>query len=170
MKSHAEMQAAGGFFKNLRKVFAELPKNMKNGWSGAVAENKGFFSKLYSSVKPLGKAMPFIFNALWLASYLPDIVGRTKQDGIWGGIKETGKALVNMSAISLAAAAAAPFGFIPAIAASFVAGAATSAIFGKSFSMKKAEAEEAERLAKEQQNPFVNKPQVGQKLDITSVA
>jgi len=170
VKSHAEMQAAGGFFSNIRNVFKEMPKNIKAGWSGAAAQNKGFFGKLFNAIKPLGKATPFIFNTLWLASSIPDIVGRTKQDGIWGGIKEAGKALTNMAVISLVASAAAPFGIIPMFVAPALAGMATSAIIGKSFSVKKAEAEEAQKAAAQQQNPFINSPQVGQKLDITSAA
>lgn len=172
VKSYDEMKTAGGFFKNIRGIFSNLPKNMKDGWKSAAADNKGFWGKVGAWAKPLGKTLPFVMNALWLASSIPDIIGRTKQDGIWGGIKETAKALTNMAVISLTASVAAPFGIAAMFIAPMVTGSITTAIIGKTFSEKKAEAEEAKKLAEEQnkQNPFIQTPTTGQKLDITSAA
>ena len=165
-KSHAEMKAAGGFFKNLKQTFKTVGKNMSAGWS----EGTGFFSKLGKSIKPLGKLLPFAMNALWLASYIPDIVKRTKDEGIWGGIKETGKALTNMAVVSLACAIASPFGLALGFIAPVVAGMATNAIIGQPYSVKKAEAEEAAKKQAEAQtqgstNPFDRNPRVGQKIN-----
>ena len=169
-KSNAEMKAAGGFFKNLGKTFSNVGKNMKAGWG----EGTGFFSKLGKSIKPLGKLLPFAMNALWLASYIPDIVKRTKDEGIWGGIKETGKALTNMAVVSLACAVASPFGLALGFIAPVVAGMATNAIIGQPYSVKKAEAEEAAKKQAEAQNqnqpqgpanPFERNPRVGQKIN-----
>ena len=168
IKSNAEMKAAGGFFKNLGKTFSTVGKNMKTGWK----EGAGFFSKLGKSIKPLGKLLPFAMNALWLASYIPDIVKRTKDEGIWGGIKETGKALTNMAVVSLACAVAAPFGVALGFIAPVVAGMATNAIIGQPYSVKKAEAEEAAKKQAALQtanqpstNPFQRNPRVGQRLN-----
>ena len=161
IKSHAEMKEAGGFFKNLGARFSELPKNMAAGW----AEGTGILSKLGKFFKPIGKVMPAIFNILWFASSIPDIVGRTKEEGIWGGIKETGKALINMAVFSVSAAVGSTFGIAGTLGLPMVTGAITKAIFGKSWSEKKAE-KEAEQMAQNQNNPFAQKPQVGQKLDM----
>ena len=159
--SYREMKAAGGFIQNLKKTFTQIPGNMAAGWKGA----KGF-SKIGQALKPLGKAMPFVMNALWFAGSIPDIVGRTKEEGIWGGIKETGKTLVNMGVISLAATlGSACFGLGGAIILPMIAGLATKAVIGKTWGEKKAEAE-AIKLAQNQQNPFAKQPEVGQNLDV----
>ena len=162
-KSYAEMKAAGGFFKSLGKTFSELPGNMAAGWKGARG-----ISKVWHAIKPLGKVMPFIGNALWFATSIPDIVDRAKTEGIWGGIKETGKTLINMGVFSLAAAVGgACFGLGGTLILPIVAGMLTTAIIGKSWGEKKAE-KEAEQMAQNQNNPFAQQPQVGQKLDIVS--
>lgn len=158
--SYKEMKEAGGFFKSIRKTFSEIPGNMAEGWKNARG-----ISKLWKSLKPLGKAMPLIGNALWFATSIPDIVDRAKTEGIWGGIKETGKTLINMGVFSLAAAVGgACFGLGGVLILPFVAGIATNAIIGKTWGEKKAE-KEAEQMAQAQQNPFAQQPQVGQKID-----
>lgn len=161
--SYNEMKAAGGFIQNLKKTFTKIPGNMAAGWKGASG-----LSKVWQAIKPLGKAMPFVMNALWFAGSIPDIVGRTKEEGIWGGIKETGKTLINMGVISLAATlGSACFGLGGAIIVPMIAGIATKAVIGKTWGEKKAE-EEALKNEQSGQNPFAQQSQVGQKLDVVS--
>lgn len=172
VKSNAEMKAAGGYFQNLRKTLGAIPAQMSEGWAQGTGKNvfTKFFSKLGKSIKPLGKAMPFAMNALWLASYLPDIVNRTKDEGIVGGLKETGKALTNMAAISVAISTGmglvgGPLGFVAGMGLSMAASFITSKILGKSYGEKKAE-EEAQKQAQAQQNPFANpEAEIGKNID-----
>lgn len=163
-RNNLELAKSGGFFKNLIKTFKETPKAISEGWKGATG-----FAKIGKAVKPLGKLLPFAMNALWLASSIPDIVGRTKDEGIWGGIKEAGKAVAKMAVFSVSAAVGGVFGFAGMIGVPILTGMVANKILGKSYSEKKAEAEEAAQMA-QQNNPFENKPQVGKKLDVTSVA
>lgn len=166
-KTNAQMAASGGFFKNLIGSFKATPGRMAAGWKSG----SGFFSKIKGALKPLGKLMPFAMNALWFAQSIPDIVGRTKEEGIWGGIKETGKALANMAVISLAASVgSAAFGMVGMLALPIAASMLTGAVLGKSYREKKAEEEAAKQEAQAQQNPFVQQQTVGKKLDITSAA
>ena len=169
-KSNAEMVQAGGFFKSMKKAFGQLPANMKAGWETGTGKNAvtKFFSSLGKSLKPLGKMMPFAMNALWMLQFIPDIVQRTKDEGIWGGIKETGKSLANMGVISLAAGIGASFGLGWGLILPLVAGTLTNAILGSSYRDKKAAAEAAKQEAQAANNPFIQNPQVGQRLDITS--
>ena len=166
VKSNSEMVASGGFFKNLLGTFRATPGNMAEGWKAG----SGFFSKIKGAVKPLGKLMPFAMNALWFAQSIPDIVGRTKEEGVWGGVKETGKVLANMAVISLAASVGGAFGIVGMLGLPIVASMVTGAILGKSYGEKKAEAEALIQESQAKNNPFAQEPKVGQKLDITSAA
>lgn len=166
-KTNVQMAASGGFFKNLIGMFKSTPGNIVAGWKSGT----GILSKLKGAVKPLGKLMPFAMNALWFAQSIPDIVGRTKEEGIWGGIKETGKALLSMGVFSLAASVgSAAFGMLGMFGLPIVANMITTAIVGKSYREKKAEEEAAKQEAQANNNPFLAQSQVGQKLDITSAA
>ena len=167
-RNNKDLVKSGGFLSNLVKTFKETPGAMKTGWKNGT----GFFSKLGKSIKPLGKLMPFAMNALWLAQSIPDIVGRTKEEGLWGGIKEAGKALAKMAVFSVSAAVGGTFGLLGMFGLPMVTGMLTDKIVGKSFREKKAEAEEAQQQAQEQMqtNPFAPQSKVGQKLDITSAA
>ncbi|MCR5265932.1 MAG: hypothetical protein K6E29_04990 [Cyanobacteria bacterium RUI128] len=166
-KTNAQMAASGGFLKNLIGTFKATPGQMSAGWKSGT----GILSKLKGAMKPLGKLMPFAMNALWFAQSIPDIVGRTKEEGIWGGIKEAGKALLNMGVFSLAASVgSAAFGMLGMFALPIAASMLTAPIIGKSFREKKAEEEAAKQEAQANNNPFLKQSQVGQKLDITSAA
>ena len=165
-RNHAELAKNGGFLRNLWANIKNTPSAMGKGWS----EGAGIFSKIGKAVKPLGKLMPFIMNALWLAQSIPDIVARTKDEGIWGGIKEAGKAVVKMGVFSVSAAVGSTFGIAGMLALPIAAGMVTDMIVGKSYGEKKAEAEAEKEQAQQQQNPFAQQSKVGQKLDITSAA
>ena len=168
VKSNQEVKASGGFFKNLGKAFSQLPSNISKGWAKGSGKNgfTKFFSKLWNSAKPLGKIMPFAMNALWLAQSVPDIVSRTKDEGIIGGIKETGKTLAKLGIISLTAGIGASFGFAGMLGLPILAMIGSDLILGKSYKEKKAEAEEKAKQAQlaSQPNPFA---QQGQNLDIS---
>lgn len=165
VKSNSEVQAAGGFFKNLGQTIWNLPKNMKKGWIEGTGKNgfTKFFSKFGKSLKPLGKLMPFAMNALWLAMAIPDIVERTKDEGILGGLKETGKTVVNLATIALTSSIGACFGPIGMFGLPIIAGMGVNALLGSSYKLKKSEAEKQKQLASQQNNPFA---QQGQNLDI----
>lgn len=167
VKSNNEVKEAGGFFKNLGKTIWNIPKNMREGWLQGDGKNgfTKFFSKIGKSLKPLGKLMPFAMNALWLVMALPDIVERTKDEGILGGLKETGKTLVNMGTIALTSSIGACFGPIGMFGLPILASMGVNALLGSSYKLKKAEAEKQKQqeLAFQQANPFA---QQGQKLDI----
>ena len=166
-KTNVQMAASGGFFKNLIGTFKATPGKMAAGWKNG----SGIFSKLKGFVKPLGKLMPFAMNALWFAQSIPDIAARTKDEGIWGGIKETGKTLANMAVISLAASVGGAFGIVGMLGLPIAASMLTGAILGKSYRDKKAEEEAAKQEAQQaNNNPFLAQQKVGQKLDITSAA
>ena len=165
VKNNNEVAKSGGFIKNLLKTFKETPAAMGAGWKSG----NGFFSSLKNSIKPLGKLMPFAMNALWFAQSLPDIIGRTKEEGIWGGIKETGKTLINMATFSISAAVGGTFGLVGMFGLPILTNMITSKIIGKTYGEKKAEEAEAQQLA-QQNNPFTTNPQVGKNLDITSAA
>ena len=158
VKSNAELKANGGFFKNIWTNLSKTPERMSAGWK----EGTGFFSKLGKSIKPLGRLMPFAMNALWLAQSIPDIVSRTKDEGLWGGIKETGKTLLKMGGISLAAAVGGTFGIAGMLGLPIVAMIAGDLLLGKSYGQKKAEAEaKAKEEAAQRQNQIA-----GQNLDV----
>ena len=124
LRNHADLAKNGGFIKNLLKTFKDTPSAMGAGWKSGT----GILSKFSKSLKPLGKLMPFAMNALWLASSIPDIVARTKDEGIWGGIKEAGKAVTKMGIFSLTAAIGnAAFG----LAGGFILPMATSIVVDK---------------------------------------
>lgn len=165
-RNHAELAKNGGFIRNLWSAIKGTPKAMGQGWK----EGTGLFSKMGKFVKPLGKLMPFIMNALWLAQSIPDIASRTKDEGIWGGIKEAGKAVVKMGVFSLSAAVGSTFGLVGMFGLPIVTGMVADMLLGKSYGEKKAEAEAEKQQAQQQNNPFAPQSKVGQKLDITSAA
>lgn len=160
-RNNKDLVKSGGFIKNLTKAFKETPKAMADAWKNA----KGF-SKFTKALKPLGKLMPFAMNAIWLASSLPDIISRTKDEGIWSGIKETGKAITKMAIFSVSAAVGGVFGLAGTLGLPLLTGMVANKLLGDSYSEKKAEALEAKKHA-QVTNPF-EQPKVGQKLDITS--
>ena len=167
VRNSKDLEKSGGFIKNLIKTFKETPKAVADGWKGAQG-----FSKFTKAVKPLGKLLPFAMNALWLASSIPDIINRTKDEGIFGGIKEAAKTVAKMAVFSVSAAAGGVFGFAGLIGVPLLTGIAADKILGESYSIKKEN--EHKKNNPELNNPELNNPfaqnQVGQKLDIVSRA
>lgn len=153
VKKTNQVVAKEGFFKTLGKSFRDLPSNMKGGWADAGKAGKGFFGKIGGFLKPIGKLMPFVFNALFLAMSIPSIVSRTKDEGIIGGIKETVKSVAKLGVYSLGAAVGAAFGPLGSLACVAGIGILGEKLIGADYKTKKAEeaakAEEA-MLALEQ--------------------
>jgi len=143
VKASNAQVAQTGFFKSVRKAFTSLPHNMSEGWKTADVAGKNIFSKYFSkigaSLKPIGKVMPLAFNALMLLSSVPSMMERAQDEGIWGGIKEAGKAIGKMGLYALGSALGAAFGGVGAFAGVAVAGLAADSIFGKDYSTEKDE-------------------------------
>lgn len=164
--SNAEV-AQTGFWTGIRKSFTSMPHNMAEGWRNAnVADKKGiskYLSKLGGSLKPIGKVMPFAFNVLALLSSVPSIMERVQDEGVFGGIKEAGKAVGKMGMYALGSALGAAFGGIGAFAGAAVAGMLTDVVFGKDYTVAKDEkvAKQQEVLEKMQQNPYNANQNVG---------
>lgn len=170
-ESNAQV-AKTGFFTGIRKAFTSLPHNMSEGWKNANVVGKTgiskYLSKLGSSLKPIGKVMPFAFNALALLSSVPSIMERVQDEGLWGGIKETGKAIGKMGMYALGSALGAAFGGIGAVAGAMVAGMMNDAVFGKDYTVAK-----DEKMAKQQaylQKMQQNQPNVNQNTGLNYTA
>lgn len=131
--------AKEGFFKTLGKSLKELPGNMGNGWKEAGKAGKGILGRFGGFLKPIGKVLPFAFNALFLAMSIPSIVSRTKDEGLWGGIKEAVKSVAKLGVYSLGAAVGAAFGPLGSLACVMGIGMLGEKILGADYKTKKAE-------------------------------
>lgn len=142
-----------GFLTNLRNTFKSLPSEMTSGWKNANVAGKGAFGKFFTKtgqfLKPLGKTMPFAMNALWLLSSIPNIMERTQDTGVWGGIKETAKTLGKMAMCSIGGIVGAAFGGFGGIIGCSAGLMLSDFLFGKDYSVQKAQ--EQEKLAKAQE-------------------
>ncbi len=145
-KNNVEL-AKVGFFKNTWNTLKNIPKEM-----GAGFKNGKGLGKIGQFLKPLGKTLPFAMNVMWIASTLPSIIERTKDEGILGGLKETGKTVVKMASFALGSALGAAFGgfggFVGGIALSCLA----DKVLGEDYKFKKERLAEEARLAEEQRN------------------
>ncbi|MCM1296022.1 MAG: hypothetical protein NC311_10815 [Muribaculaceae bacterium] len=162
--------AETGFLKKLGNTFTSLPSEMGKGWTNADVANKGVLKKYLTKtgqfLKPLGKTMPFLFNALYLLSAIPSIMDRTQDEGAFAGIKEAGKTIGKMGLYALGAAVGAAFGGIGILGGTAVAGLASDFLFGKDYSVKKDE-QRAKLMAmqKQAQAAKQNADGVGQNID-----
>lgn len=92
--------AKNSFFKDMGKLITSTPKELNTAWKSG----SGFFSKCKALGKPLAKRVPLLGNALLLAFELPNICSAFKEEGLTGGLKETGKAGAKLAAASAGAA------------------------------------------------------------------
>ena len=138
-----------GFFRPLWDSIKGLPKDMGEGWKGAVKDGKGLFGKIGKSLKPVGKILPFAFNALFLLSSVPSVVARAKDEGVWGGVKEAAKAIAKMGVYAVGIAVGAAFGPVGSFACAMGIGMLGDMILGPDYKTKKAQ--EAEKVAEAQQ-------------------
>ncbi len=154
----ATKAAQGGFFKAALKSVKNIPRTLavytKRGSRLAKAAGKsGIWGGIKGFFKGVGKKMPLIGNILLVASYVPNIITATKEQGIGAGVKETLKSAAGLGGAAIGAAVGGLLGPVGSLVG-FVAGEwLTSKIVGKSYTEKKAEQEQKaqEELAALQQ-------------------
>ena len=161
MAKSNQQVAQTGFLTNLKNTFKSLPSEMSSGWKNANVAGKGAFGKFFTKtgqfLKPLGKTMPFAMNALWLLTSIPNIMERTQDTGIWGGVKETAKTIGKMAFCSIGGIVGAAFGGFGARIGGSAGLMLSDFLFGKDYSIQKAEKQE--KLAKAQEAIQSTQPQ-----------
>lgn len=153
-KDNAQL-AKMGFVQKTWQTLRSIPGEMAAGFKGG----KGL-GKIGKFLKPLGKSLPFAMNLLWIAGSLPNIIERTKDEGILGCLKETGKTIVKMGSFALGSALGMAFGGF----GGFVGGAILSGIadnlMGEGYKDKKdrlaQEAKEAQEAQAAQAGQYAN--------------
>lgn len=153
-----------------------------SGWiddiKGFRAQNVGRCSSFFKAV---GKRMPLIGTMLAVGFSVPNIYRAfaDKEGGVWTGIKETGKEVVKIGAMTGGFAAGAAIGtaicpgagtliggavgFIGGLIGSWLGNKAAEGIVGKSFTEKKEEKAQQNAQAMVQcggANPFMSQPQM----------
>ena len=93
--------AKGGFFSRLFKTTIGLPKALTKSTKAGIrlARMKGtnkFLGALKGLGKGIGKKMPYIGALLTIAFEIPNIVAGYKKDGIFGALKQTGGAGIEL--------------------------------------------------------------------------
>jgi hypothetical protein len=146
--------AKAGFFKTTFETLRSIPGEMSSGFKGATG-----LSKITKGLKPLGKALPFAMNLLWIAGSMPNIIERTKDEGLIGGLKETGKTIVKMGSFALGSALGAAFGGFGGFVGGMVLSGIADKVMGEGYKDKKDRLAEEAKLATQQQenntaNPF----------------
>jgi len=142
------------FWKNLwEKNICGFPKDIANAWnstSGAWKVTKAVGGQLM-------KRLPVVFAALELFNIVPAF----KDEGLFSGLKETVRSATRLTtsmAGFIAGQALIPIplvgGLIGAIATDLVVGKCTDLLLGKSYSERKAEAEEAQNAKKTQEEQY----------------
>ncbi len=139
--------AGAGFFKTTWNTLCAIPGEMAAGFKGATG-----LGKITKSLKPLGKALPFAMNVLWIAGSLPNIIERTKDEGIIGGLKETGKTIVKMGSFALGSALGMAFGGFGGFVCGMALSSLADKVMGEDYKVKKERlaAEEQEKMAQQQ--------------------
>lgn len=167
---NATKPAAGtSFWKNTWSSIKTIPGE----FSVAGKAAKGFWGKLASPLKVLGKKMPLIGNIIMVAMELPNIFKAFKNGGVGAGIKEIGKAGAKLGGFAAGAAigqALIPIPFVGAMIGGLVGGWIAEKIVGKSFTEKQKEAEEKAQPepATQSQQPNQN-DQLAQSEQITPI-
>lgn len=144
-KDNAQL-AKVGFVKKTWDTLRSIPGDMVSGFKGG----KGL-GKIGKFLKPLGKALPFAMNVLWIAGSLPNIIERTKDEGIIGGLKETGKTIVKMGSFALGSALGMAFGGVGGFFGGMILSGIADSVMGEGYKDKKDRlaAEEQEKLAQQ---------------------
>lgn len=152
-KDNAQL-AKMGFVQKTWQTLRSIPGDMVAGFKGG----KGL-GKIGKFFKPLGKTLPFAGNVLWIAGSLPNIIERTKDEGVLGCLKETGKTIIKMGSFALGSALGAAFGGVGGFFGGAILSGITDSIMGEGYKDKKdrlaKEAEEAQKAQLAQStNPF----------------
>ena len=142
-KDNAQL-AKIGFVQKTWQTLRSIPGEMAAGFKGG----KGL-GKIGKFLKPLGKALPFAMNVLWIAGSMPNIIERGKDEGIIGALKETGKTIVKMGSFALGSALGGAFGGVGSLIGGIVLSGIADSVMGEGYKDKKdrlaKEAEEAEK-------------------------
>lgn len=163
----------GGFWQSTWAALKTFPDKVAQGWrvGGMLADKAGktgvskFWSQFSGSLSGIGKRMPLIGTLIIGLTELPNIFSAFKDEGLIGGLKETGKSGLRLGAGIAGAAigqALIPIPVVGSLVGYAVGDWLMSKFTGKSHSEKKAEAEDAikqQQLALQQMqqqgmNPF----------------
>lgn len=163
----------GGFWQSTWASLKSFPDKVAQGWrvGGMLADKAGktgvskFWSQFSGSLSGIGKRMPLIGTLIIGLTELPNIFSAFKDEGLIGGLKETGKSGLRLGAGIAGAAigqALIPIPVVGSLVGYAVGDWLMSKFTGKSHSEKKAEAEDAikqQQLALQQMqqqgmNPF----------------
>ncbi len=121
------------FFKGDKGVFKELGKELADAGAG----KEGIKKLAAQAGKGFGKAMPFIGAIITVAQEIPNVFKSFADYGIGEGLKQTGRAALNMAGFAAGAAVgsiALPVvgSIVGGIAGNWLGNAAGDFIFGKS--------------------------------------
>lgn len=147
------------FWKSVTESATSLPKDISSSWKSAT----GIWSKTKGVFKQLGKRMPLIGSVLTVAFELPNICSAFKDNGLIGGLLETGKSTARLGGFMGGMAigqALIPIPIVGGIVGGMIGDWLVSKVVGKSHSEKKAEAEEQQQAMLQQQQQMM--PQLGQ--------
>jgi len=151
--SYNGMKASGGYWKAIKGDLSAMWQGLKQG-----------------KISALGKGFPLLMSALWVASEAGNIIGATKDEGIIGGLKETGRTAATMTLGTLFSSVAQGmckakgkggiWGLVATIGGYTLGAMLSGKLFGKSHAERKAEAQTQEQeQATQAQNPAGNYPQ-----------
>ena len=165
----AKKLAHGGFFKRITAHLGKIPELTKVGARAAKIKGKStILGGMKGFFKGLGKNMPFLAAATTLLFELPNIWTATKEQGIGQGVAEVAKAGTRLA--GGAAGAAIGTALLPGIGSflGWIAGEwLTSKVVGKTYTEKKAEAEEQLLAMEEQAQQAQQAPQMGPQTPFT---
>ena len=85
-----QVKLHGGFWKNMLHQTKTLPRKVATGWkvgakNAAKAGKIKWWGGLKGSIGAMGKRLPLLGGLLMIATELPNIIGATKEDGLFGG-------------------------------------------------------------------------------------
>lgn len=156
----------GNFWKSTWKALKTTPKKVRQGWAagGRIADNAGktglskFWSQFKGSMGGLGKRMPLVGTLMAIGFEIPNLYSAFKDEGLAGGLIETGKAGLRLGAGMTGAAigqALIPIPVVGGLVGYFAGDWLMSLVTGKSHSEKKAEAQEKQQALLEQQQQMM---------------
>lgn len=154
-----QIQARGGFWKNIGKnftsLFTDIPTEWKSAGSIATAANKTGFAKFWPQLKSvgkvLGKRMPLLAAASVILFELPNLFRTTANEGLLAGAGEAGKTAVRLGIGTIGGAigtALTPFcPFLGGIVGYAIGDMIGRFVVGKSYTEKKEEEKAASNPA-----------------------
>ena len=144
--SYNGMKASGGYWKAIKGDLSAMWQGLKKG-----------------KISALGKGFPLLMSALWVASEAGNIIGATKDEGIVGGLKETGRTAATMTLGTLFSSIAQGmckakgkggiWGLVATIGGYTLGAMLSGKLFGKSHAERKAEAEAQAQAQGQYQDP-----------------